>query len=131
MPTCPCSPGFDTIAMDWGDPATPSNLPGGNGIGFSADLSVDSDPPPSQTGIQEGEMATFVLILNAGKSIADVARAIADGSLRLGMHVQSIAPSGNSDGFVNIPVPLPAAGWMGLALLGSLGLAKKTRRMTA
>ena len=118
--------GFDTIAPDWNEPATPGNLPGGNMVGFSADLSVDADPPPARNGIHPGEMATF--ILTTGGTFDAIVAALTDGSLRLGLHVQGIGSKGESDGFVSVPVPLPTAAWMGIALLGGLGVAKKTRR---
>ena len=123
--------GFNTLASNWDTPATPPNVPNGNSVGFFADLGADADNPQAANGIDVGEMAVFLLDLdvNGGATFADVIFALQSGDLRLGMHVQGIQPSGQSDSFV-ISAPLPAGVWMGLALLGGVGAAKRSRRTT-
>ena len=41
------------VSFSWG--ASPPNLPGGKGIGFSADLAADSNNPTQPMGVNPGE----------------------------------------------------------------------------
>jgi hypothetical protein len=107
--------------------ASPGVLPGGNGnpIQFATDLEVRADNPKPQNGIGPGETLTIDLGIVAGSDFADVLAALADGSLRIGMHVQSFA-SGGSESVLNVPVPETGT----LLLLGSglAGLAQRGRK---
>lgn len=114
--------------------ASPGNLSGGNNISpafvTTAGFSADSDPPVEHNGVDAlAEWLTIQFTLIDGKTYAQTLAAIADGSLRIGLHVQAIGECLDSDSYVNrTVVPLPAAAWMGLALLGSVGGASYLRK---
>ena len=103
--------------------ATPANLPSGNTIGFTADYSGDS-PTPAKGVDKLGEWVTYMGVLSAGKSFDALIEALKSGDFMVGLHVQSIGQTGQSDSYVNqvaavSAVPLPAAAWLfGSALMG-------------
>ncbi len=82
-----------------------ANLPGGKPLGFETDLSFSR---ASKGGVGNGidnaaflsEFAVFSLTLAAG-DLKSVLSALDDGSLRLGLHVQSIGSAKGSDSFVS------------------------------
>jgi len=110
--------------------ASPGNLPGGNEASppfvTSADLSADSDPPAQPLGVNPGEQLVVTFTLLPGKSYADAIAGLADGSLRVGIHVQGYQADG-SESFVNTPVPEPGT----LTLVGAglfvLGAVRRRR----
>ncbi len=85
---------------------SPADMPGGSGIGFSANtsLSVYANSPAPRNGIGQGE--SLVLSYTLLTDIDTLSAAIQDGTLRFGMHVQSIN-GGTSDAFVGTPNELP------------------------
>jgi len=113
-------------------PATPADLPGGNlatpPFVTTDQFSADSDTPIMIKGVNPGEWLGITFDLQNGKTFADTIAALADGSLRIGLHLQAIDAVeglGGSESFVAVPVP-------GALLLGLLGLAAaglKLRRM--
>jgi hypothetical protein len=116
--------------------AAPPDLPGGNTVippfAATAGLTADAEAPTGTggNGVDPGESFALILNLAAGMTFADVEAAIADGTLRLGIHGQGLGTSGDSESFVNgggnEVVPEPTA-----ALLFALGftyVARRTRR---
>ena len=121
--------------------ASPGNLPGGQGIGFSVSpsgASADSNAGPGgvqRNGVNPGEWLTIVWSLLSGATYADVLAALnlggdQSGSLRIGIHVQGFA-NGGSESFVNgtpAPVPVPAAGLLLIGALGGLAALRSRKR---
>jgi hypothetical protein len=94
------------IHSDSGDPhfafggVSPGNLPGGTALDpdFVADIGLSSEsqaPSPPQRGVESGEW----LVLSFTGTLGDVESAMAEGSLRIGLHVVSLGEL--SEGFVN------------------------------
>lgn len=117
-----------SFGVSFGNGASPPNLPGGNGLAdpFSANLSADSNPPSvAENGVNmAAEWLEIVVNLSTGVSAGDMVTALGDGSVRIGMHVQSIGADGESDAFVNTligTIPAPGAFALGLIGLGFLG----------
>ena len=117
--------------VDFEAPATPAQMPGAPD-GFyttSSYFSVDADPPPAKLGVNDsvGEWVQINFDLLPGLQLPDVLDAIADRTLQIGVHVQSIDAGfgDSSESFVNYsePVPEPAT----LALLG-IGIGMLRRR---
>ncbi len=111
--------------------ANPSNLPSGNTIGFTATYSGDSDAPVASNGVNaSGEWVSVTGTFAPNEDFDSLIAALAGGTFRVGLHVQSIGTSGNSDGYVNnvAPVPLPAAAWLfGPALVGLVTLSRRKK----
>ena len=124
--------------VSFSEGASPPDLPGGEPYSFDTSFSADSDPPVAPNGVNSStEWLTIVFNLVAGMTFTDTIAALISGELRLGMHVQAIGTSGDSDGFINNPldpVPLPAGLLLflsGLAGIGSLGRFKAKRSEAA
>ncbi len=109
----------------------------GNNYGFTKTFSQ------SATGTNDGvdsasEWVTLFAIYNTAENFNSLLSAISNKKLHMGLHLQSIFPTDNSDryvlsespilgGFGN-PVPLPAALWLfGPVLLGLIGFRKKAK----
>lgn len=113
----------------------PANLPGGPAMPVPFNTtqyySADSGNGGPSRGINAAiENSLIVFNLKLGRTYQNVLDALVlggtDGSdpeaLRIGLHVISIGTGGQSAGYVNVvPVPLPAAAWMGMGLLGCVG----------
>ena len=114
--------------VDYVGGATPADLPGGNDIdpAFVATQAFSTQADGNtQDGVDaEDEWLKINFTLQGTQTYADTLAALADGSLRIGLHIRSIGDKEDSDGFVNSPltvVPLP--GTAALAACGLLGLA--------
>ena len=111
--------------------ASPGNLPSGNNATppfvATAGFTADSDAPAQPNGVNPGESLGITFDLQSGGNFADVLAELANGDLRIGIHVQGYA-TGGSESFVNNPVPVPAAVWLfGSGLLGLVGIARRKR----
>jgi hypothetical protein len=97
--------------------ANPANLPSGNTVSppFVADFAAGADNPAPSNGVNPNEMVGIVF----DGAFANVLSDINSGALRLGLHVQGIGQTGNSDAFVSVPEPATAMNVaMMLAMIG-------------
>lgn len=105
--------------------ASPPELPGANLIDppFETTLGflAESEPPPSQTGVNPGEEVGILFDLHAGGTYQDVVNELYSGTLRIGVHVIGF-DCGGSESFVNVPEPAT------IALLGFGGLVFLRKR---
>ena len=107
-------------------PATPPDLPGGETVGFETTkgFSANSSTPITANGVNPGEYVTIYFTLQDTKTYANTLAALADGSLRMGLHVQAIQPQGGSDSYVNlVPEPYTLL-LLGLGLVGVAGVRR-------
>ena len=114
--------------------ASPGNLPGGNTISpafvATAALSSDSDAPVSANGVGVGETLGITFSLLSGKTYSDVLADLNSGDLRVGLHVQAIAPQGGSESYVN-KVNVPDAATGGAMMAVAFAMLAWARRQIA
>lgn len=120
--------------VSFSEGASPSNLRGGKMIGFQATMGLTADskrPKVSRNGVNPGESLGILLELANGSTFSDVTTALADSSLRVGIHVQAFA-NGGSESFVNSPGDSPPAvpepGSLAIFGIGLAGFAARRRR---
>ncbi|MBL9032962.1 MAG: hypothetical protein JNM80_14795 [Phycisphaerae bacterium] len=118
-----------------GGGANPGNLPGGQNLSpaFSATavFSADAQGNPANGLDTAADWLEMDFVLGAGKTFNSVVDAIANGDLRIGLHVRAIGTSGDSDSFVNgnppNVIPLPPAALAGLAGLAGVAVLRRRR----
>ena len=121
----------------------PANLPAPmDPYRFGANFWATAKAPKGlgKNGVDNmGEFVTIPFTLESGKSFADVLAALdagltdptsTIGSLRVGIHVQSIGTTGQSDAFMLTPVHTPLPGAVLLGLLGLSAAGLELRRLT-
>ena len=112
--------------VNFGIGASPPNLPGGNAIGFSADFGADSESPGvPENGVNGGEFLGLQFDLTTGSNINQVISAISSGSLRLGVHFQSV---GINEGSISLVSPIPEPQEWAMMMAGLGLVAAITRR---
>lgn len=116
--------------MDFTQGANPPDLPGGNNINpsfqITAGFLADADNPVPKWGVSSGQWLGVIFDLQGAQTYDDVIAELTDGSLRIGMHVINFE-NGGSESFVNNAVPVPAAVWLGSGLLGLMALARRRK----
>lgn len=98
----------------------PTDMPGGNEIGFSADSNFTATPPPPKNGLNPGEFAYFDF---TGAEFNKVIGGVYNGSVRFGVHVLQVGSNGQDSVSLVTAVPEPSA-----ALLGAIGVLALLRR---
>lgn len=99
---------IDGPGVDFERDADPPDLPGGQNAvppfmvteGFLA----QSVPSPSMNGAGPTEWVAIEFTLQGGKNFDDVVSDLANGALRIGLHVIAF-DSGGSESFINVPEP--------------------------
>lgn len=107
-------------------------LPGGGSLSTpfatTSGFGADANPPPPANGVGPGEALGIIFSLASGSTWSDVINAMGTGSLRIGLHVQSIGTTGGSEGFINTPHPIPEPATLGLVGAGLLLVGWRKRK---
>lgn len=110
-----------------GGTAHPGNLPGGDGVAFDADFSIQSDGYWSKTnnGVGRGEDVSVYFSYSGG--FQDVIDSMDNGELVLGVHARGFEGGGSASYITAIGIPTPSAVFAGMALLGLLATRRSHR----
>lgn len=115
--------GISSAGIDMIFGGSPTNLPGGSQIGFSADSRFSADSPTPKNGINPGEYAYFDF---AGSDYNHVVSGLLSADVRFGLHVQQVLLNGSDSVALVSAVPEPSATLLGL--LGALALVVCRKR---
>lgn len=110
-------------------------LPGGSVVNFTESFSASREQAGGvSTGVNEGESVTILFNLAPGFTTDDVDAALAAGTLRIGIHVQSIQ-GGSSDSLIAVPgsgdpvtIPEPSTFALLGASLVAIGVVRRRQR---
>jgi len=112
--------------VDFSELADPAELPGASILvppfETTNHFSAGAGPPPPQNGVEPGEWVIIHFDLQGGGTLQHVLDELDDGSLRIGLKIQSF-PGGSSESAVNVPEPATIC----LLGFGFLALLKKRR----
>ena len=116
----------------WAVGGTPPELPGGSTLvpPFGSDFMVSADSPSPSNGIGPGESMEVVMAMASGKTYIEVINAINTGDLRVGIHVQGVAPTGGSVALYNDPslaVPEPGTALLLGSAMAALAFIKRKK----
>lgn len=115
---------INSVGVSFSQFASPGNLPAASNASppfvTTAGFSADSDAPVQPNGVNPGEVLGIRFDLQSGQTFNDVLAELANGTLRIGLHVQGFE-SGGSESFVNAPEPasLALSGLVVIALAGA------------
>lgn len=119
------------VSMVYSEPG--GNLPGGNNIAWVAAFADANKSGSVSNGINNGGTETLTIRFDYinGANVNSVLNMLVSSSGRIGEHIQSIGPQSVSMAAVTTgtPVPLPAAVWSGMALIGAIGAYRARRRV--
>ena len=111
------------------------NFPGGKAVGFVADSDLSVQPVARggrpNNGISQGESLDLIYNYLDSSTLADVMDAFDEKRLRMGFHVQSIAPTEDSETYISSHVnPVPGSMLLGCIGMGvaTFGLRRRIRR---
>ena len=98
-------------------------IPGASNIGFDTTFGFKALPPPTSSGINEGEELMIVLM---DADLNELVQAMNSGTFRIAMHVQGIGDDAISSSYVTRVTPEPSVAMMlGLAGVCMILLRKK------